>query len=120
MLLRLFRRLAHDREFQVAADDGSDVLERHALLRDRVKRAAGSAAFEREPVDPRRVEPMPGRPTIEPFTGLEYSSFAVDGRADLTMVVHNPATPADVERIRSLLEAQATSSLLACDRANER
>jgi transcriptional regulator with XRE-family HTH domain len=42
--------------------------------------------------------------------GLEYSSFAVDGRADLTMVVYNPATPDDVERIRSLVEAQAASS----------
>lgn len=35
--------------------------------------------------------------------GLEYSSFAVDGRPDLGLVIYNPATPADVERIRSLL-----------------
>ncbi len=34
---------------------------------------------------------------------LEYSAFAVDGRTDLTMVVYNPATPGDAERIRSLL-----------------
>jgi len=38
---------------------------------------------------------------------LEYSSFAVDGQPDLTMIVYNPATPADVERIRTLLKAQA-------------
>jgi hypothetical protein len=42
--------------------------------------------------------------------GLEYSSFAVDGRADLTMVVYNPATPDDIERIRSLLNTEAASS----------
>ena len=37
---------------------------------------------------------------------LEYSSFAVDGRPDLAMVVYNPATPADAERIRALIRAQ--------------
>lgn len=36
---------------------------------------------------------------------VEYSAFAVDGRPDLTMVVYNPATAADAERIASLLEA---------------
>jgi transcriptional regulator with XRE-family HTH domain len=36
--------------------------------------------------------------------GLEYSAFAVDGRPDLGMVIYNPATPADAERIRSLLK----------------
>jgi transcriptional regulator with XRE-family HTH domain len=34
---------------------------------------------------------------------IEYSAFAVDGRTDLTMVVYNPATPDDAERIKSLL-----------------
>lgn len=34
---------------------------------------------------------------------FEYSAFAVDGRPDLNMVVYNPATPADVEKIRSLM-----------------
>lgn len=34
---------------------------------------------------------------------LEYSGFAVDGRSDLSMVVYNPATPEDAERIRSLI-----------------
>ena len=33
---------------------------------------------------------------------FEYSAFAVDGRPDLSMVVYNPATPADAEKIRSL------------------
>jgi transcriptional regulator with XRE-family HTH domain len=35
---------------------------------------------------------------------LEYSSFAVDGRPDLQMIVYNPATPVDQEQIRSLIE----------------
>ena len=34
---------------------------------------------------------------------FEYSAFAVDGRPDLSMVVYNPATPDDAERIKSLL-----------------
>jgi transcriptional regulator with XRE-family HTH domain len=33
---------------------------------------------------------------------FEYSAFAVDGRPDLSMVIYNPATPADAEKIRSL------------------
>jgi transcriptional regulator with XRE-family HTH domain len=43
-------------------------------------------------------------PVLGPIA-FEYSAFSVDGRTDLTMVVHNPATPADAERIRSLMEA---------------
>ena len=34
---------------------------------------------------------------------LEYSAFAVDGRPDLSMVIYNPATPADADRVRSLI-----------------
>ncbi len=41
-------------------------------------------------------------PTLGPLA-IEYSAFAVDGRTDLTMVVYNPATPKDAERIKSLL-----------------
>jgi transcriptional regulator with XRE-family HTH domain len=37
--------------------------------------------------------------------GLEYSAFAVDARPDLNMIVYAPATPADAQRIRSLVEA---------------
>jgi transcriptional regulator with XRE-family HTH domain len=36
---------------------------------------------------------------------LEYSAFAVDGRPDLGMVIYNPATPADADRIRLLLRS---------------
>src|SRR5580698_10409871 len=34
---------------------------------------------------------------------FEFSTFAVDGRTDLAMVVYNPATPEDADRIKSLL-----------------
>jgi transcriptional regulator with XRE-family HTH domain len=36
---------------------------------------------------------------------FEYSTFAVDGRPDLSLVIYNPATPADVELVRSLVDA---------------
>jgi transcriptional regulator with XRE-family HTH domain len=35
---------------------------------------------------------------------MEFSAFAVDGRPDLTMVIYNPATPADADKIRALLK----------------
>lgn len=34
---------------------------------------------------------------------FEYSAFAVDGRSDLGMVIYNPATPEDAERVRELV-----------------
>jgi transcriptional regulator with XRE-family HTH domain len=37
---------------------------------------------------------------------LEYSSFAVDGRPDLSLIVYNPATSADRRLVESLLAAQ--------------
>jgi transcriptional regulator with XRE-family HTH domain len=41
-------------------------------------------------------------PVLGPIA-FEYSAFAVDGRPDLGMVVYNPATPADAERIKTLI-----------------
>ena len=37
---------------------------------------------------------------------LEYSAFAVDARPDLSLIVYNPATPADRKLIESLLEGR--------------
>ena len=37
---------------------------------------------------------------------LEFSAFAVDGRPELAMVVFNPATHAETDRIRAFLTAQ--------------
>jgi transcriptional regulator with XRE-family HTH domain len=42
-------------------------------------------------------------PVLGPIA-FEYSAFAVDGRLDLSMVVYNPVTPADLDRIRSLIK----------------
>ena len=41
-------------------------------------------------------------PVLGPLA-FEFSVFAVDGRTDLSMVVHNPATPEDAAKIASLL-----------------
>jgi len=35
---------------------------------------------------------------------FEFSAFAVDGRPDLGMVVYNPATPEDAERVAALMK----------------
>jgi transcriptional regulator with XRE-family HTH domain len=43
-------------------------------------------------------------PIIGPVT-FEFSSFAVDGRPDLGMIVYNPLTTADAGRIRAALQS---------------
>jgi transcriptional regulator with XRE-family HTH domain len=48
-------------------------------------------------------------PVLGPLA-FEYSAFAVDGRTDLSLLVYNPATPADAERIASLLGRRQPSS----------
>jgi transcriptional regulator with XRE-family HTH domain len=45
-------------------------------------------------------------PVLGPIS-FEFSSFAVDGRPDLSMVVYNPATSEDAEKIGSLVEEKA-------------
>ncbi|WP_315749944.1 MULTISPECIES: helix-turn-helix transcriptional regulator [unclassified Bradyrhizobium] len=37
---------------------------------------------------------------------IEFSGFAVDGRPDLTMVIYNPATPEDADKIRALVTSR--------------
>jgi transcriptional regulator with XRE-family HTH domain len=46
---------------------------------------------------------------------LEYSAFAVDGRPDLGMIVYNPVTSSDADRIRSLVTSQPAS----CSNSNK-
>jgi transcriptional regulator with XRE-family HTH domain len=41
---------------------------------------------------------------------MEYSSFSVDGRPDLSMVIYNPATPEDADKVRLLMESRASAS----------
>lgn len=43
-------------------------------------------------------------PRLGPIT-LEYSAFAVDGRPDLSLIVYNPATPADRTLVGVLVDA---------------
>ena len=51
-------------------------------------------------------------PVLGPIA-FEYSVFAVDGRRDLSLLVYNPATPEDAERIASLLEPRQPAPALA-------
>ncbi|MEE3627233.1 helix-turn-helix transcriptional regulator [Nitrospirillum sp. BR 11752] len=46
-------------------------------------------------------------PTLGPLA-FEFSTFAVDGRTDLSMVVYNPATEEDARRIQSLMPGNDT------------
>ncbi len=41
-------------------------------------------------------------PVLGPIA-FEYSVFAVEGPPDLSMVIYNPATPADLENISSMI-----------------
>jgi hypothetical protein len=43
-------------------------------------------------------------PVLGPIA-FEYSTFSVDGRTDLSMIVYNPATPADAKKISSQIGA---------------
>jgi transcriptional regulator with XRE-family HTH domain len=36
---------------------------------------------------------------------FEYSAFAVDGRPDLSMIVYNPVSPGDLDKIKRLLDS---------------
>jgi transcriptional regulator with XRE-family HTH domain len=57
----------------------------------------GGASFPHEAVKHLR------HPVFGPIA-FEFSAFSVDGRPDLSLLVYNPATPADADRIASLLE----------------
>jgi transcriptional regulator with XRE-family HTH domain len=50
------------------------------------------------------------RHPVAGLLAMEYSAFAVDGRPDLTMVIYSPATPADSEKIKALLDTQSQAS----------
>lgn len=42
---------------------------------------------------------------------MEYSAFSVDGRPDLSMVVYNPATAADIRKVKTLLASAAPAAV---------
>jgi transcriptional regulator with XRE-family HTH domain len=45
------------------------------------------------------------RHPVAGLLALEYSAFSVDGRPDLSLVIYNPATQKDVNRIRALMKS---------------
>jgi len=45
-------------------------------------------------------------PVLGPIA-FEYSAFAVDGRPDLSLLIYNPATPADAEKIGAMVSSAA-------------
>ena len=47
-------------------------------------------------------------PTAGPLS-MEFSAFAAEGRPDLNMVVYNPATPEDADKVRMLLGSRAAA-----------
>jgi len=51
-------------------------------------------------------------PVLGPLA-FEYSAFAVDGRPDLYMVVYNPATAADADKIGSLIKPEGHKTISA-------
>jgi transcriptional regulator with XRE-family HTH domain len=77
-----------------------------ALVEDLCRRSAEFATMWRDN-DVRGTYGESAKQLRHPVAGLiavEYSAFAVEGRPDLSMVVYNPATPADADRIRSLMK----------------
>ena len=47
------------------------------------------------------------RHPVAGMLALEYSAFSVDGRPDLSLIVYNPATPKDADRIRGLIKTRS-------------
>lgn len=47
------------------------------------------------------------RHSVLGMIAMEYSAFSVDGRPDLSMVIYNPATPADAQRIATLIKSSS-------------
>jgi hypothetical protein len=55
------------------------------------------------PVVPREAVKQIRHPMLGPLA-FEYSTFAVDGRTDLSLLIYNPATPEDAARVASLIQ----------------
>jgi transcriptional regulator with XRE-family HTH domain len=51
------------------------------------------------------------RHPVAGMLALEYSAFSVDGRPDLSLVVYNPATPKDADRIRGLTKRASQQAI---------
>src|ERR1700722_5686393 len=73
-------RDAGHRDIKVLADRRGDVAERHALVADRVQPGPGRRAFQCEPVQPGRVERVPGGPAVGAVADIaRHALLAGDG-----------------------------------------
>ena len=125
----ILRFLFLDPSVRVAHDDKWDGVARFAVGAFRADVARAGAAAEVKPlVDelcqrsaefralwrdndvhaPGEAVKHMNHPILGPIA-FEYSAFAVDGRPGLTMVVYNPRSPADADKIASLLDSTPSS-----------
>jgi transcriptional regulator with XRE-family HTH domain len=51
------------------------------------------------------------RHPVAGLLAMEFSSFVVDGRPDLSMVIYNPATPQDADKVRALVHRGQSPNL---------
>jgi transcriptional regulator with XRE-family HTH domain len=120
----ILRRVFFDSQFRAVQLDWQSVA-RYAVAAFRADIArAGASANVQELVDElRRLSPefemmwrendvrTDGggtkhlRHPVAGLLALEYSAFSIDGRPDLSLVIYNPATPKDVNKIRALLRS---------------
>jgi len=120
----ILRRVFFDSQFRAVQLDWQSVA-RYAVAAFRADIArAGASANVQELVDElRRLSPefemmwrendvrthgggtKHLRHPVAGLLALEYSAFSIDGRPDLSLVIYNPATPKDVNKIRALLRS---------------
>jgi transcriptional regulator with XRE-family HTH domain len=120
----ILRRVFFDSQFRAVQLDWQSVA-RYAVAAFRADIArAGASANVQELVDElRRLSPefemmwrendvrthgggtKHLRHPVAGLLALEYSEFSIDGRPDLSLVIYNPATPEDVNKIRALLRS---------------
>ncbi|MFC0410223.1 helix-turn-helix transcriptional regulator [Roseomonas elaeocarpi] len=90
--------------FRADAARAGATAQRDALVAELSQRSPEFAAMWRSQEVRGHGEGAKGiRHPVAGTVALEYSSFVVEGRPDLGMVVYNPSTPEDAARIRSLL-----------------
>jgi hypothetical protein len=70
MILCLFESLADDRKFQTVTDHRSYRPQGYCFVRHRVIPGYRSALFESTPVDSGSVQPVKGRPAVEPIAHI--------------------------------------------------
>lgn len=91
--------------FRADAARAGDAAKVEALVTEMSARSPEFAAFWREHDVRGFGEGLKrlNHPAAGPLA-FEYSAFAVDGRPDLALVVYQPATPADEDAVRRLLQ----------------